>query len=151
MKCPYCGAGGSKVINTQHEDGEIRRRRECKSCNTRFSTFERAITVTPLLVKHDGGREAFNREKLIHSIRLACAKRPVANAQINHLADDIERTLRQKGCEEISSRAVGDMVVRGLRDLDEIAYVRYALIYLQLHNLNGVLTEIDRMMAAAEN
>jgi transcriptional repressor NrdR len=151
MKCPYCGADDSKVINTNTADGEIRRRRECKSCNTRFTTFERAMMVTPLLVKHDGGREEFDREKLMHSIRLACAKRPVATTEINHLVDIIECTLRQKGCEEIPSRAVGDMVVRGLRELDEIAYVRYALIYLKLHNLNGVLTEIDRLMAVTEN
>ena len=152
MKCPYCGAAGSKVINTIHDSrGEIRRRRECKSCNTRFTTFERPVLTTPLLIKHDGDREEFDREKLTHAIRMACAKRPVSASAITRLTDSIEHNLQQMGCEEVPSRLVGDMVVRGLRELDEIAYIRYALIYLQLSNLDSVISEIDRLMTIAEH
>lgn len=136
------------MIHTTRDDGGVvRRRRECKSCEARFNTFERVALTTPLLIKHDGDREEFNREKLIHAIRMACAKRPVAATAILHLADDIEQALQRLGCDEVPSRMVGDMVVRGLRDIDTIAYIRYALIYLQLNNLDGVLGEIDRLMA----
>jgi transcriptional repressor NrdR len=152
MLCPYCGADGSKVISTKHDtSGSIRRRRQCQSCNNRFTTFERAATATPLLIKHDGDREEFNREKLVNGIRMACAKRPVSAAAITRLAEEIEQNLQQLGCDEVPSRTVGDMVVRGLRDLDKIAYIRYALIYLQLSNLEGVLSEIDRLMALKVN
>ena len=152
MECPYCGAEGSKVIHTtRDEGGSIRRRRECKSCGVRFNTYERPELTTPMLIKHDGNREEFKRDKLIHAIRMACAKRPVSASDITHLADDIEFALQQLGCDEVPSRLVGDMVVRGLRDLDEIAYIRYALIYLQLNNLDSVLSEIDRLMTISEN
>lgn len=148
MECPFCGAGDSKVIHTtRDESGSIRRRRECKTCSGRFNTYERTEFATPILIKHDGDREEFDRDKLIHGIRMACAKRSVPAAAITRLADDIERSLQQLGCEEVPSRMVGDMVVRGLREIDEIAYIRYALIYLQLSNLDGVISEIDRLMA----
>ena len=147
MECPYCGAEDSRVVHTtRSEGGSIRRRRECKSCGGRFNTFERTELITPMLIKHDGNREEFKRDKLIHAIRMACAKRPVPASEINCLADDIEHPLQQMGCEEVPSRMVGDMVVRGLRDMDTIAYVRYSLIYLQVNNLEGVLSEIDRLM-----
>ncbi len=152
MECPYCGAADTKVIHTAREEGgSIRRRRECKACGIRFNTYERPELTTPLLVKHDGDREEFNRDKLIHGIRMACAKRPVPASAITRLADDVEQALQQMGCDEVPSRLVGDMVVRGLRELDTIAYIRYALIYLQLNNLDSVLSEIDRLMAVLEN
>ena len=152
MECPNCGADGSKVIHTtRDEGGSIRRRRECKACGERFNTYERAELITPMLVKHDGDREEFDRDKLIHAMRMACAKRQVPAAAILRLADDIEFSLQQMGCDEVPSRMVGDMVMRGLRDIDTIAYIRYALIYLQLNNLDSVLLEIDRLMAVVEN
>ena len=152
MECPNCGADGSKVISTTRDsNGSIRRRRQCKACDTRFTTFERTQMTTPLLIKHDGDREEFNRDKLVHGIRMACAKRPVAAAEITDLVDDIEEQLQRLGCDEVPSRMVGDMVVRGLRYLDDIAYIRYALIYLQLSNLDGVLGEIDRLMMVKVN
>lgn len=140
------------MIHTAREEGGvIRRRRECKSCGSRFNTYERVELTTPMVVKHDGNREEFKREKLIHAIRMACAKRPVSASAITRLAADIEHALQQKGCDEVPSRLVGDMVVRGLRELDEIAYIRYALIYLKVNNLDSVLGEIDRQMAIMSN
>ena len=147
MQCPYCGMNDSKVINTTPDtQGGIRRRRECKNCQMRYSTYERAVLSIPLLVKHNGDREEFNREKLVHGIRMACAKRPVPAVEITRLAEQIETALQQMGCEEVPSRMVGDMVVRGLRDLDEIAYIRYALIYLDLSTLDSVRAEIDKLV-----
>lgn len=148
MQCPYCGTNDSKVINTVQDAQGVRRRRECKRCDLRYTTYERAVLSTPLLIKQDGNREEFNREKLIHGIRMACAKRPVPAQAINQLAGKIETALQQMGCEEVASRVVGDMVVRGLRDLDEIAYIRYALIYLDLNNLASFRDEIDRLLVA---
>lgn len=148
MQCPFCGACDTRVINTNHDEDGIRRRRECKECGLRFTTHERALVSTPLLIKHDGNREEFNREKLVHGIRMACAKRPVPAVEINRLAERIESALQQMGAEEVPSHIVGDMVVRGLRDLDEIAYIRYALIYLEVSSLESVRSEIDRLLAA---
>jgi transcriptional repressor NrdR len=148
MHCPACASTDSKVIATDKESrGDVRRRRECKVCGARFSTVERIEEATPLLVKQNGDREQFDRAKLINGIRMACAKRAVPAAAINSVADEIEAALRHTGADEVPSRTVGDMVVRRLRDLDEIAYIRYALIYLGLDNLESVRSEIDRMLA----
>jgi transcriptional repressor NrdR len=124
----------------------VRRRRECLACGQRFTTYERAILATPLLVKGDGSREEFDREKLIRGIRVACAKRPVATADIDRLVGEIEATLQTMGKPEVSSRVVGDMVVAGLKELDHIAYIRYAIVYLKLDDLRAVRDEIDRLL-----
>lgn len=148
MKCPYCGAAGdSKVVDTSHDTrGGIRRRRECKRCGERFSTYERAILATPLLVKAGGEREPFDREKLLRGMRIACAKRPVAAADVERLADRIEANLQRMGKAEISSRVVGDMVIEGLKELDAIAYIRYAIVYLKLNNLDSIREEINNLL-----
>jgi len=147
MRCPYCHHEDSKVVDTAHDTrGGVRRRRECLSCSQRFTTYERAILATPLLVKGDGTREDFDREKLIRGIRVACAKRPVASADIERLVGEIEATLQTMGKPEVSSRVVGDMVVNGLKELDHIAYIRYAIVYLKLDDLRSVRDEIDRLL-----
>ena len=147
MRCPYCSNADSKVIDTTHDTrGGVRRRRECLACGQRFTTYERAILATPLLVKGDGSREEFDREKLIRGIRVACAKRPVATADIDRLVGEIEATLQTMGKPEVSSRVVGDMVVAGLKELDHIAYIRYAIVYLKLDDLRAVRDEIDRLL-----
>lgn len=148
MKCPYCGAvNQSRVIDTTHDArGGIRRRRECKACGERFSTYERAILATPMLIKAGGEREAFDRDKLIHGVRIACAKRPVAAVDIERLADRIETNLQRMGRAEVSSRVVGDMVIEGLKELDPIAYIRYAIVYLGLDNLQSLRAEIDKLL-----
>lgn len=151
MNCPYCGAEDSKVISTVRDSQEsIRRRRECKVCLFRFTTHERIALSTPMLIKQDGNREQFDREKLIKGISMACAKRPVPAVSITRLADYIESTLQQMGVDEVPSRTVGDMVVSGLRELDEIAYIRFALIYYRLSNISSVRCEIDKLLAAHE-
>jgi transcriptional repressor NrdR len=147
MRCPYCGAADSKVIDTNHDSrGGVRRRRECLSCKERFSTYERAVLATPLVVKQDGTREEFDREKLIRGIRISCAKRPVSAADIERLVGEIEATLQTMGKSEVSSRIVGDMVMAGLKELDHIAYIRYAIVYLGFDDLKAVRDEIDRLL-----
>jgi transcriptional repressor NrdR len=147
MRCPYCQNERSKVIDTTHDSrGGIRRRRECLSCQNRFSTYERPILSTPLLIKQDNTREEFDRDKLIKGIRIACAKRPVSAADIDRLVGEIEAALQSMGRSEVSSRVVGDMVIAGLKKLDLIAYIRYAIVYLGLDDLSSIRSEIDRLL-----
>jgi transcriptional repressor NrdR len=147
MRCPYCKNDRSRVIDTTHDTrGGVRRRRECENCGQRFSTNERPILATPLIVKQDGTREEFDRDKLIRGIRISCAKRPVSAADIERLVGEIESTLQAMGRAEVSSRVVGDMVIAGLKDLDQIAYIRYAIVYLRLDDLSEIRTEIDRLL-----
>lgn len=147
MRCPYCKNEGSRVVDTSHDSrGGVRRRRECEHCNQRFSTYERPILATPLIVKQDGTREEFDRDKLLRGIRISCAKRPVSAANIERLVGEIEATLQALGRAEVSSRVVGDMVITGLKELDQIAYIRYAIVYLGLDDLRSIRTEIDRLL-----
>lgn len=147
MRCPYCQHEESKVLDTTHDSrGGVRRRRECESCGQRFSTYERPILAVPLLVKRDGTREEFDREKLLKGIRISCAKRPVSAAEIERLIGEIESSLQRMGREEIPSRVVGDMVISGLKKLDQIAYIRYAIVYLHLDDLQSIRDEIDHLL-----
>jgi transcriptional repressor NrdR len=147
MRCPYCQTENSRVIDTSHDSrGGVRRRRECLNCGQRFSTYERAILATPLIIKQDGTREEFDRDKLIRGIRISCAKRPVSAADIERLVGEIEASLQSMGRAEVSSRIVGDMVIAGLKEMDLIAYIRYAIVYLGLDDLRAIRTEIDRLL-----
>jgi transcriptional repressor NrdR len=148
MHCPFCQHNKSKVVDTTKEaPGGIRRRRECLKCGERFSTIERAILGTPLIVKQDGTREEFNREKLSQGVRIACTKRPVSAADIERLVGEIEAALQRMGKAEVSSRVVGDMAMEGLKELDYVAYIRYASVYLQMDDLHAIRTEIDQLLS----
>ncbi len=147
MRCPYCQNEESRVLDTSHDTrGGVRRRRECERCNQRFSTYERPILATPLIIKQDGTREEFDREKVGRGIRIACAKRPVSAADIEHLIGEIESSLQRMGRAEITSRVVGDMVINGLKELDLIAYIRYAIVYLHMDDLHEIRKEIDHLL-----
>ena len=147
MYCPYCQHERTKVVDTTHDShGGIRRRRECLDCGQRFSTYERAILSTPLIIKQDGTREEFDRDKLTRGIRISCAKRPVSAADIERLIGEIEVKLQKMGRAEIMSRVVGDLVMEGLKELDHVAYMRYAIVYLQLADLHALRTEIDKLL-----
>ena len=147
MRCPYCRSHRTRVIDTTHDArGGVRRRRVCMACRERFSTYERAILATPLLIKQDGTRQEFDRDKLVRGIRIACAKRPVSAADIDRLVGEIEAALQAMGKAEISSRVVGDLVIAGLKELDQIAYIRYAIVYLGLDDLRAIRLEIDRLL-----
>lgn len=147
MRCPYCQYHESKVVDTSHDShGGIRRRRECEKCNQRFSTYERPILSTPLIIKQDGTREEFDREKLRRGLRISCAKRPVSAADVERLIGQVEAELQKLGKAEVSSRIVGDMVISGLKELDQIAYIRYAIVYLRMDDLHSLRSEIDRLL-----
>lgn len=148
MKCPYCNVENeSRVVDTTRDtQGGIRRRRECKACQRRFSTYEKVLHETPLLIKGNGAREAFDREKLMRGIQISCAKRPISAAAINTLVDRIETHLQHLGRDEVSSRVVGDMVIEALKQIDPIAYIRYAIVYLGLDSLASVRDMIDGML-----
>jgi transcriptional repressor NrdR len=147
MKCPYCDHEKTQVIDTSHDTrGGTRRRRVCNNCGQRFSSYERPILATPLIIKRDGTREEFSREKLMAGIRIACEKRPVAASDIDRIIGEIEADLQQLGRAEVRSRLVGDQVIKKLRELDEVAYIRYAIVYLGLGDLESIRGEIDRLL-----
>ena len=147
MRCPYCQHKRSRVVDTTHDSrGGVRRRRQCEKCGQRFSTIERPILAIPLIVKQDGTREEFDRQKLLRGIRISCAKRPVSASDTERLVGEIESTLQAMGRAEVSTRVVGDMVIAGLKELDLIAYIRYAIVYLGLDDLDSIRSEIDRLL-----
>ncbi len=148
MKCPYCDSLRTRVVDTRRDaQGNMRRRRECKSCEERFSTVERPILTNPLVIKRDKRREEFDREKILSGLKVACARRLISAEQIERIADRVEYKLRQSGRAEVSSRVIGDLVIDELRDLDEVAYIRYAIVYLGLGDLESIREEIDELRA----
>src|ERR1041384_8256532 len=147
MRCPFCGVDEDKVIETRvSKDGnEIRRRRECEGCKRRFTTYERIEESMPLVIKSDGRREPFDRNKIQHGITAAVAKRPVSRDQVAQLALEVEREISELGVSEINSRQVGERVLPRLRVLDQVAYVRYASIYRDFRDLDGFVKERDAL------
>lgn len=148
MKCPYCNSNKTKVVDTRSDaQGNVRRRRECSNCGDRFSTLERAILTAPLVIKRDGRREEFDPHKLSSGLRIACARRPVSAEDIDGIVDRVEYAIRQTGRTEVPSHIIGDIVVDELRQLDEVAYIRYAIVYLGLSDLESIRREIERIRA----
>jgi transcriptional repressor NrdR len=145
MKCPFCGADDSKVIDTRSAGGGIRRRRECKVCGKRFTTYEQ-VAASLYVVKSDGRREPYERQKLLDAIRLSCAKRPIAMTAIEGLVDQVEEYVFGLGRAEVRTKIIGGKVLEHLRDLDEVGYIRYATVYLELGDLGEVRGEIDRLL-----
>ena len=148
MKCPYCGEVDSKVIDSRPtEDGEkIRRRRECLNCKKRFTTYEIVETVPLMVVKKDRSREVFDRQKLLNGMLRACEKRPVALAQLEKIADDIEQELQGSLEREVKTADIGEMVMSRLKDVDEVAYVRFASVYRQFSDVNTFMEELKDML-----
>jgi transcriptional repressor NrdR len=153
MRCPYCDAYDSFVISTKSFDSgaEIRRRRGCRKCGKRFTTVERLRASQPLVIKSgvEGGaarRERFDRDKLQESIQLACHKRPISSSAIERLVGSIQSYVEGQRSGEVPSQVIGEMVIDGLRELDEVAYIRYAIVFLGLEDLLAVRDEIDRLL-----
>jgi transcriptional repressor NrdR len=150
MKCPYCGYEDTKVTDSREADDGIRRRREClsASCGRRFTTYER-VQIAPLtVVKKDGRREEFSREKVLAGIRRSCDKLPISALDIAAIADDIETALHASGAQEVPSSEVGDMVMERLRELDHVAYVRFAAHYRNFMSLEELQAEFERLSSA---
>ncbi len=148
MKCPFCVAIDTRVLDSRDsaEGTIIRRRRECETCRRRFTTYERVEELNPLVVKKDGRREAFDRDKLIAGISKACEKRPVSTDQIDQLVLGIERRLQELGDKEVTSNTIGQMVMDSLTRLDEVAYVRFASVYRSFRDIAEFMSELKEIL-----
>lgn len=146
MKCPFCASISSRVIDTRDAEGGIRRRRECEACGRRFTTYERVAPLRLMVVKRDGRREPFERNKIVNGIQIACAKRPVETEAIEELVSSIEQELYHRGTREITSREIGEMVMIGLRKLDDVAYIRFATIYRHFADVDDLAEEIEELV-----
>ncbi|MBA7504794.1 Transcriptional repressor NrdR [subsurface metagenome] len=145
MNCPYCGGTGSRVIDSRPLDGGVRRRRKCLSCGARFTTYERVQSRNIFVVKKDGRREEFSRDKLSSGIRKACEKRPLPIGAIDKLIDNIEAELYGLGKAEISSSIIGDLVMQRLQKLDHIAYIRFASVYREFADIGALKQVVDSL------
>ncbi len=148
MKCPFCEFEESKVIDSRPTDeGEaIRRRRECLSCAKRFTTYEKIETIPLMVVKKDGSRQMFDREKLLNGIIRACEKRPVATSDMERIVNEIESATQNLLEREISSQRIGEMVMERLPEIDEVAYVRFASVYRQFKDINTFVEEVNKLL-----
>ncbi|MFC2029307.1 transcriptional regulator NrdR [Chloroflexota bacterium] len=146
MKCPFCASGNSRVIDTRSAEGGIRRRRECEDCDRRFTTYERVAPLRLMVVKRDGRREPFDRDKILDGIQIACAKRPIGTGSIEELVSGIESELYHRGSREVTSREIGEMVMQNLRRLDEVAYIRFGTIYRRFADVEDLADEIEGLL-----
>lgn len=145
MRCPYCGFSDTKVTDSRDADDGIRRRRECLNCSQRFTTIERLVAGSLLVAKKDGRREEFSREKLLMGLRKACEKRPLPAGTVEAIADAVEAALRQRGAPEVTSQEIGELVMDHLRDLDHIAYIRFASVYRSFADLEELQRELEAL------
>ena len=146
MRCPYCGRSDSKVIDSRDAGDGIRRRRQCQDCDSRFTTYEYVQMRTMMVVKRDGRREEFQREKLFSSMSKACAKRPLPVGSIDKAVDEIERQLGDSGRAEVTSRAVGELVMDRLSSLDRVAWIRFASVYRDFRDIESFKEAIDALL-----
>jgi len=152
MKCPYCNQLEDKVVDSRALEGErvTRRRRECIACGRRFTTYERVEEIPILVVKRDGSREGFDRAKVIKGIMAACEKRPISKEVIIGIVNDIERELCRRYENEIPTSAIGEAVMSALRDLDSVAYVRFASVYRSFEDVGEFIDEANKLIAKDE-
>jgi len=149
MKCPYCGFGESKVIDSRpaEEGASIRRRRECLSCSKRFTTYETVESLPMVVVKKDGSRQSFDRRKVLGGMIRACEKRPVPLADLEKIAEEIEQDLQNSMEREIKTNMIGERVMDRLRSVDQVAYVRFASVYRQFKDIDTFMTELNKLLA----
>ena len=147
MKCPFCGTIEDKVIDsrTSKEGDAIRRRRECLKCGKRFTSYERVEDFVPMVIKKDGRREPFDRGKILNGLKKACEKRPISIEMLEGIVDAIEKKLMGMGVKEIPSAWVGEQVMDSLREIDKVAYVRFASVYRQFKDINELLEEVRNL------
>ena len=146
MKCPYCGFPESKVVDSRPSDETIRRRRECLSCKKRFTTYEFVEHMPVVVIKKDGSRQSFDKVKLINGMMRACEKRPVSLREIELVANEIEQEAQSSLDREIPTSYIGEMVMRRLKDLDEVAYVRFASVYRQFKDISTFMEELNKLL-----
>ncbi|RLB08852.1 MAG: transcriptional regulator NrdR [Deltaproteobacteria bacterium] len=148
MRCPYCSKINNKVIDSRlSKDGKvIRRRRQCNECGRRFTTYERVELSLPMVIKKDGRREPFNRDKIIAGIQKACQKRPISIEKIEEFVDSLELYFQELGKKEVPSSEIGEMVINKLREWDEVAYVRFASVYRQFKDVSEFMKELEEII-----
>ena len=148
MKCPFCQAQDTKVIDSRpaDDDSSIRRRRQCESCNKRFTTYEKLETIPLMVIKKDDSRENFDRSKIEYGIIQSCHKRPVSTVVIRKTVDDIENQIYSMEVSEIPTRKIGELVMEKLKELDEVAYVRFASVYREFKDVNTFVDEISKLL-----
>jgi transcriptional repressor NrdR len=146
MKCPYCGFAESKVIDSRPNEESIRRRRECLSCQRRFTTYEFVEHLPLVVIKKDGSRQSFDKVKIINGMVRACEKRPVSLAVIEKIADEIEQEAQNSLDREIPTSYIGELVMDNLKGIDEVAYVRFASVYRQFKDINSFVTELNNLL-----
>ena len=148
MKCPYCGYAEGKVIDSRptEEGNAIRRRRECLQCQRRFTTYETLETISLVVIKQDNSRDPYNRDKVIRGIITACKKRPVSLEQMEKIADDIESELYQAAIKEVTSTEIGERVMNHLKEIDEVAYVRFASVHRQFSDIETFMSELKKLL-----
>ncbi len=148
MRCPFCRASDSRVIDTREifDVEAVRRRRQCRECGRRFTTYERVEPISLAVVKKDGRREPYDRRKLEYGIRVACGKRPIPAEAIQRVIDETETALFATANEEVSSRAIGELVMEKLRGIDTIAYIRFASVYRSFADLHDIREEVDSLL-----
>lgn len=148
MKCPYCGFQESKVVDSRHSEdgGNIRRRRECLSCQKRFTTYETVESLPVYVVKKDNSREPFDRNKVLNGMRRACEKRPVSTADLENAVKEIEQVVQNSLEREVSTDFIGELVMERLKALDEVAYVRFASVYRQFKDINSFMHELNKIL-----
>ncbi len=148
MKCPYCGNDDTSVIDSRPADdnASIRRRRQCSSCNKRFTTYENVETIPLIIIKKDGGRETYSRAKVEGGILRACHKRPVSVSQISALVDEVETEIFSLEEKEIDSSVIGELVMNKLKDIDAVAYVRFASVYREFKDINTFMDELKSVL-----
>lgn len=145
MKCPHCGYDSHRVIDTRNTGDAIRRRRQCEQCGQRFTTYEH-VAANLLVIKSDGRREPFDRQKILSGIQIAATKRPITRETMEAMVDQITEALQAVGRTEVPSKLIGSMVLDQLAHIDQVAYIRFASVYLDINDLNELRNEIDRLM-----
>ena len=149
MKCPFCGHENTRVIDSRpaDENNSIRRRRVCDQCGKRFTTYEKVETIPLIVIKKDNNRETYDRSKIEAGILRACHKRPISAVQINQLVDSVETTVFNREEKEIPSDVIGELVMNKLKDLDTVAYVRFASVYREFKDINTFMDELKKVMS----
>lgn len=153
MNCPFCSHVDTRVVDSRlgREGNNIRRRRECEQCSKRFTTYERVEEMLPLVVKKDGRRESFDRQKIVAGMKRACEKRPVSIATIEQFVDRLEQQLQESGDKEIPSSRIGEAVMAALHEIDQVAYVRFASVYREFRDINEFMSELTEILARGPN
>lgn len=148
MKCPYCGIEESKVVDSRSTEDHkaIRRRRECLKCYKRYTTYEKVEDIPILVIKRDSSREYFDKSKIINGLLIACQKRPVSRIQVESIADEVEKNMSNDMVSEIRSEIIGEIIMDKLKEIDEVAYVRFASVYRQFKDVNTFIEEIKNLM-----